>query len=60
MARRFFRSLRLLRPDVRVILSSGFNAQEMTQQFVGQELAGFIQKPYRVADLQEVLNRVLD
>jgi two-component system, cell cycle sensor histidine kinase and response regulator CckA len=55
-----FRELRLLRPDVRVILSSGFNAQEMTQQFVGQGLAGFIQKPYRVTDLQEVLNRVLD
>ena len=54
-----FGELRRLRPDVRVILSSGFNAQEMTQRFVGQGLAGFIQKPYRVANLQEILNRVL-
>ena len=53
-----FRALRLLRPDVRVILSSGFNVKEMTQQFVGKGLAGFIQKPYRVANLQEILNYV--
>jgi PAS domain S-box-containing protein len=54
-----FRELRRLRPDVRVILSSGYNAQELTQRFGGQGLAGFIQKPYRMANLQEILNRVL-
>jgi two-component system cell cycle sensor histidine kinase/response regulator CckA len=54
-----FRELRRLRPDVRVILSSGYSEQEVTQLFVGKGLAGFIQKPYRVANLQEILNRVL-
>ncbi len=54
-----FRELRRLRPDVRVILSSGYNEQEVTQRFAGKGLAGFVQKPYRMASLKEILNRVL-
>lgn len=54
-----FQEMRRLRPDVRVVLSSGYDEQDATQQFAGQGLAGFIQKPYTVAKLQEVLNRVL-
>jgi PAS domain S-box-containing protein len=54
-----FQEMRRLRPDVRVVLSSGYDEQDATQQFTGQGLAGFIQKPYTVAKLQEVLNRVL-
>ena len=34
-----------MRPGVRVILSSGYNEQDVTQRFVGKGLAGFIQKP---------------
>ncbi|MFZ5452285.1 MAG: response regulator [Thermodesulfobacteriota bacterium] len=51
--------LRQLRSDVRVILSSGYNEQDVTQKFVGQGLAGFIQKPYTMDNLQMILNRVL-
>jgi signal transduction histidine kinase len=54
-----FHQMRRLRPDVRVILSSGYDEEDATKQFAGQGLAGFIQKPYTVAKLQEVLNRVL-
>jgi CheY-like chemotaxis protein len=54
-----FRELRNLRSDVSVILSSGYNEQEVTQRFVGTGLAGFIQKPYKLANLRSVLNRVL-
>ncbi|MEW6660206.1 MAG: cache domain-containing protein [Thermodesulfobacteriota bacterium] len=54
-----FRQLRQLRSDVCVILSSGYNEQEVTQRFVGKGLAGFIQKPYTMANLQVILNRVL-
>jgi two-component system cell cycle sensor histidine kinase/response regulator CckA len=53
-----FRELHRLRRDVRVILSSGYNEQDVTQKFAGKGLAGFIQKPYRVANLREVLSRV--
>lgn len=50
-----FRELRRLKADVRVIMSSGFNEQEVTQKFVGKGLAGFIQKPYKLSTLQEVI-----
>ena len=54
-----FRELRNLRSDVRVILSSGYNEQDVTQRFVGRGLAGFIQKPYTTANLRGVLSRAL-
>src|SRR6267143_3430899 len=42
-----FRAIRTIRPEVRVILSSGYNEQETIRQFQGRGLAGFIQKPYK-------------
>ena len=48
-----FRLLRAIKPDVQVILSSGYNEQEATSQFVGRGLAGFIQKPYSEHVLSE-------
>jgi len=53
-----FRELRQLRSDVRVIMSSGYNEQEVTQKFIGKGLAGFIQKPYRLSTLREILCRI--
>jgi PAS domain S-box-containing protein len=55
-----FRELRRVRPDVKVILSSGFSEQEATMQFAGKGLAGFLQKPYRAAQLLETVRAVLD
>ena len=46
-----FHALRDIRPDVRVILSSGFNEQETVTHFAQQGLAGFLQKPYRAQAL---------
>ena len=46
-----FRTLRRIRPGVRVLLSSGYTEQEATSQFAGRGLAGFLQKPYRAAEL---------
>jgi PAS domain S-box-containing protein len=40
-----FRELRKIRPNVRVIASSGYSESEAMARF-GQGLAGFIQKPY--------------
>jgi CheY-like chemotaxis protein len=54
-----FRELRRLRSDVRVILSSGYDEQEVTPRFAGKGLAGFVQKPYTVAKLEQTLSRVL-
>ncbi|MBN1654966.1 MAG: PAS domain S-box protein [Deltaproteobacteria bacterium] len=54
-----FRELRRINREVRVIMSSGYNEQEVTQRFVGKGLAGFIQKPYHYEKLEEKLRAVL-
>ena len=53
-----FRELRLLKPDVKVIMSSGYNEQEVTQKFVGKGLAGFIQKPYKLSVLKDAIRGI--
>ncbi|MDU0457794.1 MAG: response regulator [Geobacteraceae bacterium] len=53
-----FRELRRLNPDVKVIMSSGYNEQEVTRKFVGKGLAGFIQKPYKLSVLKEAIIKV--
>jgi signal transduction histidine kinase/CheY-like chemotaxis protein len=45
------REMQRIRPDVRIILSSGYNEAEATRRFAGRGLAGFIQKPYTATDL---------
>ena len=48
-----------MRSDVRVVLTSGYDEQEATQDFAGQGLAGFIQKPYQAAELIDTIRQVL-
>jgi len=43
-----------------VILSSGFDEQEASNLFVGQHLAGFLQKPYRAGVLMEKMREILE
>ena len=50
-----FRELRKLNPDLKVIMSSGYHEQEVTQRFLGQGLTSFIQKPYKLSKLSEVI-----
>jgi two-component system cell cycle sensor histidine kinase/response regulator CckA len=54
-----FRELRRIDSEVKVIMTSGYNEQEILGRFVGKGLAGFVQKPYKAADLLPVLRRVL-
>jgi len=53
-----FRELRRINADVKVILSSGYNEQDATSRFVGQGLAGFIQKPYSPEALMLIVKKV--
>jgi two-component system, cell cycle sensor histidine kinase and response regulator CckA len=50
-----FRELRKLAPGVKVIMTSGYNEHEVTQKFVGKGLAGFLQKPYTVSELKNMI-----
>jgi PAS domain S-box-containing protein len=52
--------LRAIRPEVPVILSSGYNQAEAIRRFRTANLAGFIQKPYTAAKLAETIGRVLN
>jgi PAS domain S-box-containing protein len=54
-----FREMRRLRPGVRVILASGYSEVDAVQRFVGEGLAGFVQKPFRMADLKARLDLAL-
>ena len=55
-----FNELRRLRPDVRVVLMSGFNAHEAMLRFKGRGLASFLQKPFTIAALRTNIQAVLD
>jgi len=54
-----FREINRLRPDVPIILMSGFTERDTIDRFSGKRLAGFIQKPFDRAGLQATLRRVL-
>jgi PAS domain S-box-containing protein len=55
-----YREMRHLRPDLRVILSSGYNELEAMGRFMGKGLKGFIQKPYGPRDLLAKIQEVLE
>jgi len=53
-----FREIRRIDANARVILSSGYNEQDATSHFAGKGLAGFIQKPYRLATLRQKFQEI--
>ena len=54
-----FTAMRLIKPEIRVLLSSGFSEEAATSRFAGQGLAGFIQKPYHLRDLRRAIELVV-
>ena len=55
-----FRKMRELQPEVRVILTSGYQEREIKHRFDGLGLAGFLQKPFRMKGLVEKIRAVTD
>lgn len=55
-----YEQIRQMRPEVPVLLSSGYNEQETVRRFVGQGLAGFIQKPYQPSELVAKIREILE
>lgn len=53
------KELRSIRPDIKVLLASGFSQQEVSERFKGLGLNGYLPKPYTLKDLTSVLTRVL-
>ena len=54
-----FKELRELDPDVRAIVSSGYDSEEMAKQYLDMGFCGYLTKPYRVSDLGRILKTVL-
>jgi len=46
-----FCATQAIRPNVRVLVSSGYSEQEAINRFKGEAPLGFIQKPYRAGEL---------
>jgi two-component system, cell cycle sensor histidine kinase and response regulator CckA len=53
-----FVALRCLDPGVRVVISSGYNEQEVSRKFAGKGAPGFIQKPYKLVDVSNKLREI--
>jgi CheY-like chemotaxis protein len=53
------RELQIIVPDVRVLLSSGFNEVGAVRRFTGKGLADFLQKPYTALLPAETIKRII-
>lgn len=51
--------LRAIRPDIPIILTSGYSLQEVLQRLGGQKPDGFLQKPYPLEALRRVVESVI-
>ena len=54
-----FRQIKAARPEVPVILCSGYTQEDVARQFAGVELDGFIEKPFTPSQLIDKLRTVL-
>ncbi len=54
-----FSAMRRINPEIKVIMSSGYNEQEVSQKFAGKGLSGFLKKPYSLSALQEAIRKLL-
>ncbi len=58
--RETFEKLRELNPGVRVILSTGYTADERTRELLSSGVKAFVQKPYKMDELAAAVRKVLD
>ncbi|MBI5949965.1 MAG: response regulator [Chloroflexi bacterium] len=54
-----FRELRRIKPDIPVVVMSGYNEAEATEEFAGKGIAGFIQKPFELSALRDAIREAL-
>jgi len=54
-----FREMHALRPDLPVILMSGYDEEEAVRSFPRSDLAGFLRKPFALKDLVAALRNTL-
>ncbi len=57
--RRAFSEMRLVNAEVPIVITSGYAEKEVSTQFAGKGLAGFIQKPFDLQTLRTVCRNAL-
>jgi len=58
--REAYDDLKRIQPDVKVLLTSGFEHQKaVAEDMCEQGAAGFVEKPYRLRDLSELIRRAI-
>jgi two-component system cell cycle sensor histidine kinase/response regulator CckA len=54
-----FDKIKKMKPDVKVLLSSGYSYHDRAQEILDRGCNGFIQKPYRIEDLSKKIREIL-
>ena len=54
-----FSRIKAIDPDARVVLMSGYNQQETVDHWQGQGFDGFLQKPFRLAELKSLVSPLI-
>ena len=54
-----FRNLKKINPEVRAVLSTGYSLNDTAQQLLDEGMVGFIQKPYQLSQLSEVMAKAM-
>lgn len=54
-----FEQLKLIDPNVKVVISSGFPAEDVMKKFDGTGVLGYLQKPYDYATLVDSITRFI-
>ena len=54
------RELRLINPDIKVVLMSGYCEQAIPSDFAAENIGGFLQKPFKIGELRLIFKELLD
>jgi PAS domain S-box-containing protein len=54
-----FKQIRDLHPEVRAIVNSGYDSEDMARRYFDMGFVGYLTKPYRVGDLGRVIKTAL-
>ncbi|MDH4204078.1 MAG: response regulator, partial [Desulfobacteraceae bacterium] len=52
--------LKEINPDVKVLLSSGYDIKGLASKILSRGCNGFIQKPYEIKDLSQKIREILE
>jgi two-component system cell cycle sensor histidine kinase/response regulator CckA len=55
-----FHQLRQINPDVKIIVSTGYAKEDIFQPLLDSRANGFLEKPYKIQELAEVINHVIE